>query len=76
MPNSFKRRLAEKDPFGSAEMERRLEEFQHLRELRLQEQKAPPVFGLFGMALITCALMALGLVVAAFFLGWAIRTMP
>ena len=72
----FKRWLAEQDPFGSAEMERRLEEFQHLRELRLQEQKAPPVFGLFGMALIPYALMALGLVAAAFFVAWTIRTMP
>jgi hypothetical protein len=72
----FKRWLAEQDPFGSADAERRLEEFQRLRELRLQEQKAPPVFGLFGLALIPYALMALGLVAAAFFLAWAIRTMP
>jgi uncharacterized membrane protein YqjE len=72
----FKRWLEKQDPFGSAEMECRLEEFQRLRELRLQEQKAPPVFGLFGMALIPYALIALGLVVAAFFIAWAIRTMP
>lgn len=72
----FKRWLAEQGPFGSADAERRLEEFQRLRKLRLQEQKAPPVFGLFGPALIPYALMALGLVAAAFFLAWAIRTMP
>ena len=74
----FKRWLAEQDPFGSADMERRLKEFQSLRELRLEEQKRtpPPVFGLFGLALIPYALLALGLVAAAFFLAWAIRTMP
>ena len=74
----FKRWLEQQDPFGSAEVEHRLVEFQRLRELRLQEQKRtpPPVFGLFGLALIPYALMALGLVAAVFFLAWAIRTMP
>jgi len=74
----FKRWFAEQDPFRSIEVDHRLEEFQRLRELRLQEQKKtpPPVFGLFGMALIPYVLIGLGLVVAAFFLAWTIRTMP
>ncbi len=65
----FKRWFAEQDPFRSIEVDHRLEEFQRLRELRLQEQKKtpPPVFGLFGMALIPYVLLGLGLVVAAFF---------